>query len=374
MKITKKFIIYLIVFSLLPIIVLGLISIYFSRDVNLREFRNNSDLILVELSNEIQEYINHNKNILTSITISMLESKNLESELQKEQALLRRYIFDYDTFLELYIFDENLKPLTSSNEDFTHSEKLIEELRKFGSQDKYIPEIYFTEEGLPFYYDFEYGFLSNGEKYIVGGKISLISIWTYLHTKKIGKEGLVFLLDKDNTLIAHPKIQKVFQQEKFPGELTDSNYFYYRNFDNIKCIGISRRIHSNHIRLVLERPANEVFTTSRRITLFLIIITLILIILITFISSRIGLIIVNNINNLLGGMKTISSGDLQFRIESKGEEEFREIADGINKMTDEILEMQDELAEKRQLAEIGTLTSKIAHDLRNPLTPIKTFS
>ncbi len=364
----------LAVFSLIPILILGIISVYFSREVNLHEFRENSSEILKELSEQTSIFMNLNKAVLTSVTVSMLGIKDLSAERDCIQAMLRRYTVDFESILEIYLFDADKNQIVNTETEFNPNPELLKELINYLNSENYSPSVYFTEEHIPFYYDFEIGFLASGEKYILASKTSFMDIWAYIHSKKIGKNGIVFLVNSKNKIVAHPKINMVFKEKFFLIPESDKNYFRYRNVSNEKCFGTAKELVPGEITVILEKPVEEVFGSSRRIAVFTVIIVALMLILISAVSSRFGLRIVRNINNLMNGMKTISSGNLKFRIKPQGEEEFQNIAEGINIMTDRVLDMQEELSEKRQLAEIGTLTSKIAHDLRNPLTPIKTFS
>ena len=74
------------------------------------------------------------------------------------------------------------------------------------------------------------------------------------------------------------------------------------------------------------------------------------------------------IRKLSDGISSIAAGDLRTKIEVSGDDEFSEMAENINKMTDELREL---LRSEREAEQSKTdLITNIAHDLKTPLTSI----
>ena len=75
------------------------------------------------------------------------------------------------------------------------------------------------------------------------------------------------------------------------------------------------------------------------------------------------------------GVKKIKDGNLEYKFELKGKDEFTEVTNMFNQMTERLRNIIIELADKRKLEELNRLKSEfisnISHELRTPLTYIK---
>ncbi|HIU88029.1 MAG TPA: HAMP domain-containing histidine kinase [Candidatus Avilachnospira avistercoris] len=77
---------------------------------------------------------------------------------------------------------------------------------------------------------------------------------------------------------------------------------------------------------------------------------------------------ISYIRRLSEGINAVASGDLESRIEVIGDDEFSEMAENINHMTDELRELLRSEREAEQSK--NDLITNIAHDLKTPLTSI----
>ncbi len=81
------------------------------------------------------------------------------------------------------------------------------------------------------------------------------------------------------------------------------------------------------------------------------------------------------LDTIVEGTRHIRRGELDYDIELKGKDEFREVADSFNLMTSDLKTMIVELADKRKLEELNRLRSEfvanVSHELRTPLNSIK---
>jgi len=84
--------------------------------------------------------------------------------------------------------------------------------------------------------------------------------------------------------------------------------------------------------------------------------------------------IVNPIKKLRESTKEISRGNFDVNLEFESSDEINELAADINKMADDLSKNQNELLKAEKLRSIGELASRLGHDLRNPLSTIKTSS
>lgn len=84
------------------------------------------------------------------------------------------------------------------------------------------------------------------------------------------------------------------------------------------------------------------------------------------------LIITNNkmkyLDEIAQGLKKIANGELDYRIEEKGKDEFRNLATNINYMSEEIKKKME--SERNAEKTKADLITNVSHDLRTPLTSI----
>ena len=85
-------------------------------------------------------------------------------------------------------------------------------------------------------------------------------------------------------------------------------------------------------------------------------------------ASRLTLPIIN----LIGASEQISSGDLNAKVPLiETDKEFRKLNENFNSMIDKLKKQQDKLLSSERHAAWETVARKLAHEIKNPLTPIQ---
>ena len=106
--------------------------------------------------------------------------------------------------------------------------------------------------------------------------------------------------------------------------------------------------------------------------LILLLLTSALILLIAFwATSMISRSITEPIKNLVRGTKQISKGNLKYRVSVHTKDEFALLAGAFNQMTEDLERSTDELKRAEKLAAWREIAQKLAHEIKNPLTPIQ---
>ncbi len=77
------------------------------------------------------------------------------------------------------------------------------------------------------------------------------------------------------------------------------------------------------------------------------------------------------LTQLVQGTRRIAAGDLEFRIRTEASGEFQELVDGFNRMTAELKQGRETLAKAEREAAWREMARQIAHEIKNPLTPMK---
>jgi nitrogen fixation/metabolism regulation signal transduction histidine kinase len=115
----------------------------------------------------------------------------------------------------------------------------------------------------------------------------------------------------------------------------------------------------------LYRPIDSSYT------LMLVSVTL----LVVFLSIWIGLRIAQNISEpikmLARGTTQVAKGNLTFKIPEIGDDEIGTLITSFNIMTNNLREANEELAAKQRMEAWQEVAKRIAHEIKNPLTPIQ---
>ncbi|MCP4201478.1 MAG: HAMP domain-containing protein [bacterium] len=77
---------------------------------------------------------------------------------------------------------------------------------------------------------------------------------------------------------------------------------------------------------------------------------------------------------LLKATDAVASGNLDYKLEVKRNDEFGQLDESFNTMTEKLAEAQKQIYQSNKLASLGQLTAGIAHEINNPLTGVLTYS
>ena len=95
------------------------------------------------------------------------------------------------------------------------------------------------------------------------------------------------------------------------------------------------------------------------------------VIIIIIISTLFANQISQPIQRLTEATEAVSKGDLNIQIEHRERGELKDLLDGFNQMTSELKKNQIELAEMEREAAWKEMAKQVAHEIKNPLTPMK---
>ncbi|MDD5065930.1 MAG: ATP-binding protein [bacterium] len=106
-------------------------------------------------------------------------------------------------------------------------------------------------------------------------------------------------------------------------------------------------------------------------TLLVIIMTLTVFFIAIIVSYFLSRSISEPIKILLDGTKRIASGDLSFEISYNAKDEIKLLINSFNQMTKELLASKQALIHTQRLSAWRDIAQRMAHEIRNPLTPIR---
>jgi signal transduction histidine kinase len=81
--------------------------------------------------------------------------------------------------------------------------------------------------------------------------------------------------------------------------------------------------------------------------------------------------IADPVNRLMRATRRIARGDLDARVLATSSDELQRLVDAFNQMADDLLRQRGELERTNRLAAWADMARQVAHDIKNPLTPIQ---
>ncbi len=206
--------------------------------------------------------------------------------------------------------------------------------------------------------------------------------------KKVGATGYIYCLDAQGTLTIHPAREGVNIADSVD---SNGNYFIremlmkktgwirypWKNPDDKEArMKIVRYIHFEPWDWIVAVGSyeNEFYSEANLITrqilrnviLVLIVSMPVSVILVFYLSSK----LTNPIRNIMEVVRDIKKGRTERRIQVTGNDEIGELAGSFNRMIEIIernKEMEKALNQQAKMASLGVLSSKVAHEINNPL-------
>ena len=158
------------------------------------------------------------------------------------------------------------------------------------------------------------------------------------------------------------------------------NYLSYReilnkeNIENLEYDGFYKKLNAGSKNFVIGvndafNKVNLFYTTDFDVFLFGVysLASIVIIVLSTILANKIS----SPVRRLTKATSSVAHGDLNVELENKERGEMRELLDGFNFMTNQLQKNQAELAEMEREIAWKEMAKQVAHEIKNPLTPMK---
>ncbi len=219
---------------------------------------------------------------------------------------------------------------------------------------------------------------------ILWGELNLKSVWDVLEGITIGRTGQVFIMDLSGRYIAHreidrvvapppkekPKIFETIRQSDQPIQWTE-----YKDGKQIFCLGLFIPILDWVI--VLQQPLPEIYAYLYRNIYLAVLLTGVICLVTVLVGWRSVKRFLTPLESLHQQVQRISKGDLEHKVSVKSEDEIGELCHAFNHMTDALkdyiqreIETAKDLVHARNLAVLGTTSSKVTHEVGNLLNNV----
>ncbi len=115
----------------------------------------------------------------------------------------------------------------------------------------------------------------------------------------------------------------------------------------------------------------EISAAGRELFEFLVFIGIFFVGTVLILARGIGAMIVTPVRRLLAGTREAALGNLEFEVTYRGRDEMKTLVDGFNGMIRSLKNHQRDMADLGRKAAWAEMARKVAHEVKNPLTPIQ---
>jgi signal transduction histidine kinase len=381
-KIFYRFLLFVLPFLVLSIIMTS-ITLSWTSYTNFRktidqDYRN----ILKSSAGEIRLYVENAQKNLESLAL-VIASTKLDT-WGKDMALTAFHHKSSEFVSVSLISREGKKIVTAGREegdiDYHQSGTFMRALTGQNA----ISGVLLSKENLP-YMHIAMPVIHLGEvKEVIWGKLNLKSVWDILEGITVGKTGQVYIMDLSGRYIAHREIDRVVMTppaEK-PSILEDlretdtpTGWIEEKDGTRFYCLGVY--IPDHDWVIVLSQPFPEIYAYLYQNMYWAMIITALICIAAIVLGWHRVKRFLTPIHTLHRQVQRIGQGDLDQKVSVDSHDEIGDLGLAFNEMTDSLknyirreVETAKELVHAKNLAVLGTTSSKVTHEVGNLLNNV----
>ncbi|MEE8637850.1 MAG: ATP-binding protein [Candidatus Margulisiibacteriota bacterium] len=210
---------------------------------------------------------------------------------------------------------------------------------------------------------------------------SFESLQRLVSTARVDAKGVAFVVDKEGRLISHPDKKRAIQRENLirnqgvervsggergGGELRDEL--------GSAVVGAYVPIKKYGWGVVVQEPLDSAYFELRRLETN----SLLFVIAGMFLTALVGIFFAHSIEKpikeLTRGTEAVAKGDLHWHVAIDSDDEIGQLAAAFNQMTKDLRDSQERLVLSEKLASLGTMAAGMAHEIKNPLVSLRTFT
>jgi signal transduction histidine kinase len=198
--------------------------------------------------------------------------------------------------------------------------------------------------------------------------------------KQSGRETS-FIVDKEGRILAHPDSKRAIQ-----GESVTSNQAVlqvlegkkgggeFRDEIGSRMVGAFVPVPKYALGVVVEEPISSAYAQLRLLETNSLLFVIMGIVLTSLVGVFFARSIERPIKELTAGTEAVTKGDLKRQVAVDSADELGKLAQAFNQMTKDLRDSQERLILSEKLASLGTMAAGMAHEIKNPLVSIRTFT
>jgi len=381
-RLLYKVLLFVLPLLVLSIIVTGIILSWTTYTQFQKTINTDYENIIKSSAGEIRLFMRNAQKGLEGLAWVMAATK---LDPWQEEMAMAAFNHTATEFMSMSLISTQGKELISvgwkpGDLDFSQSETFRKTLTGQGA----ISGVMWTKENIP-YIHVATPVLHLGEvKEVLWGELNLKSVWDVLEGVKVGHTGQVAIMDVSGQFIGHMEMDRVVRPR--PGEapevlkkLRTSNtpVVWVEDKDETKLHCVGYRIPDLDWLIVLSQANPEIYAYLYQNIRWGILITCLICLLAIFLGWRQVRRFLTPIHTLHDQVERIGQGDLDQKASIDSHDEIGDLALAFNDMTDSLktyirreVETARELAHAKNLAILGTTSSKVTHEVGNLLNNV----
>lgn len=333
-------------------------------------------------ADQIENYIKYNLCILQGLANNI---NRIYLDTWQKEVIIRNFVINFAEFREISILDRSGLEVASSRLEEKPRDRSGEESFQIAIQGRtYFSEVFISDNLVPsMVIAIPINTTGNIEGVIIG-EIDLPEMWDLIDRVRIGNKGVAFVVSRSGLLIAHGDDERkpdVFRQKNLrhlqiiktvlQGKTVTLTY---TNDAGNEVLGTGHPMKLLGWGVIVEQPAGEAFMIATRMSRALS--ALIILFLVVMITLGIigGKRVTGPIHELIEATRVIASGDLSRKVMVSSQDEFEELGNSFNLMTEKLAGLQEEIRLNERLSIFARLAAGLVHDLKHPIKNIENSS
>ena len=377
-----RFLVFVLPFLVLSVIITAVTLSWTSYTYFQKTISENYSNILKSSAGEIRLYMQNAQRDLEALALVISATKL--DEWQKDIALTA-FNHEATEFMSVSLISRQGKKVASTGwekQDTAYSEKDL--FKKVLTGQNAISGVMVTKQDIP-YVHIAVPVSRLGEVVeVLWGELNLKSVWDILEGIAIGKTGQVYIMDLSGRYLAHRQIDRVVsspptEKPDIIKELRESDapVRWIEEEDGTKLYCLGAPIPGLDWVIVLSQACPEIYAYLYRNIHWAVLITSLICIAAILLGWNRVRRFLTPIHNLHYQVQRIGRGDLDEKVAVDSQDEIGDLALAFNDMTDSLkqyisreVETAKELAHARNLAVLGSTSSKVTHEVGNLLNNV----
>jgi signal transduction histidine kinase len=144
---------------------------------------------------------------------------------------------------------------------------------------------------------------------------------------------------------------------------------YMAAASKLPSVGVSS-MRNGHVELIVLKSYDRASLYLRRVNQWILVLGICALLIGILLAMSISRTVTKPLEALVAGTRALGQGNFNYRLNTEGAIEVRELGSAFDRMRGELQRTQQELLESDRLATIGRMASSVSHDLRHHLSAI----
>jgi methyl-accepting chemotaxis protein len=343
--------VYLTAMALIPLVVMGVIINYLVKDSMMQEVREKASIIVDNLNDNIDLFIEQNKNLVT-----FLATTKVVRSMDQDQ--ITPFLYDMTQqnpqILRIYVAETGGKVFAVPFASFPDNYDVKSEPWYTGAMDAkglYVTKVKIDNMSGNSIISISNIILSDTGQPIgvISADVSLVSLTRIVMNMKVGNEGYAYITDSDGYIIAHKDYKIVKSRENrskydfVKAALSGKSGFTTYEIGGAKRFVAYGRQKSVGWGIFVQQPVSEAFAHVNRVTGTIYITAIVIALLCLGMGLFIGNLIAKPISRMVKVSNIVASGNLMESINIKDSTEIGTLASSFNSMVSSLKELVKEV-------------------------------